>query len=112
MGKLERTYLLIEAAAVAGERCPQGKPHGPLDSQYTTKLCRQGRLRIEVFAPNWRVATILTGPHSGESTMAAPNGGKPYVIVGKQTWSKRTLSGESGPPREGPSAPKNYSGGA
>lgn len=104
----ERDYALIEAAAIAGERCPQSQPFGPLSKTGVTPLCRAGRIRIEIYAPNWRVATILTGPHVGKSTKPAPSGGKPYVIVGKETWRVGDAD-KSGPPRTGPSAPRDYS---
>ena len=44
-----------EAAAKAGERCPQSYPHGPLQRDAVSALIKAGRIRSEVFALNWRM---------------------------------------------------------
>lgn len=82
---LERNFALIEAAAVKGERCPQTKPFGPLDSAAPAALARAGRIRIEIFMHNFRVATIMEGAHKGKQTLPPPKQGtgKPYKIIYK-----------------------------
>ena len=78
----DEVFRLLELAAIAGERCPKSKPYGPLPGELTQALVAEGRIRVEIFAENWRVVTILTGPHAGASTKAAPKGGQPYRTLG------------------------------
>jgi len=83
---LDRTFALVEAAAAKGVRCPMSPPMGTLNSSALSALAREGRLRIEIFMHNWRVVTIMDGPHKGKQTQAAPAGkgsGKPYKIIYK-----------------------------
>lgn len=117
---LDSAFALIEQAAIDGERCPKSRPHGPLGTNDSTALCRQGRIKIEVFGHNWRIATILVGPHAGKATQRPPNQWAheaPYIVVGKETTriaaQKRTnLTNDHIPARrQGPSKPKDYSGG-
>ena len=76
----EAVYKVLEDAAVAGRRCPMNDqlPHS---SYNLGALCKDGRIRIEVYQKNWRVVTILKGPHRGAATAAAPKGEKPYVVI-------------------------------
>jgi len=78
----EVCFQLIENAAIAGVRCPMSRPYGPLDSEGVSRLVTDGRIRVEIFRQNWRVITLLTGPHAGKSTKAAPGGGMPYRTLG------------------------------
>lgn len=85
----DAVFHAIEAAAIAGDRCPQADqlPGAP---DIVTRLCRDGRLYIEIFMHNWRVATILAGPHKGKMTLQPPpmpSGKQPraYLTVGKET---------------------------
>ena len=81
---LDRTYALIEAAALAGERCPQSKPFGPLDRNATRVLAKSGRIKIEIFMHNWRVATIMEGHSAGKQTKMPEHANpKPYKIIYK-----------------------------
>ena len=65
-----RVFGMLEAAAAAGARCPINDqlPYGA-----TKMLACNGRIRIEVYAHNWRVVEILEGPHKGKRTMEAPS---------------------------------------
>lgn len=84
-------YRLIEQAAIAGARCPvnitMATPDGGLASGVTGALARDGRIRIEVYAKNWRVIEILKGPHAGKRTAPPPFKGsrKPYKIITTET---------------------------
>lgn len=81
-------FAMIERAAVSGERCPQSRVNG-MTSQLTGDLARAGKIRIDVYPHNWRVATILVGPNAGRATMAAPNKNwKPYLTIEKDSPSK------------------------
>lgn len=82
---LDRDFKLIEAAAAKGERCPQSQPHGPLQYASSGTLARAGRIRVEIFAHNWRVATIMEGPHKGKQTLRSPYKGtqRPYRVIYK-----------------------------
>lgn len=84
--ELERQFTLIERAAEHGERCPMSAPYGPVSREGTRALARSKRIRIELYALNWRVATILVGPHKGKRTMEPPHkGARPYMTIGTDT---------------------------
>lgn len=80
--RVEAHFRLLEAAAAAGERCPQSNPHGPMSSESIAALIEAGRIKSEVYAHNWRVVTILDGPHKGRKTAPPPAGGSPYLVNG------------------------------
>lgn len=92
---LDRDFKLIEEAATKGERCPQTQPHGPLQHASSGSLARAGRIRIEIFAHNWRVATIMQGPHKGKQTLRSPYKGtqKPYRVIYKDHVAMNTRGG-------------------
>lgn len=92
---LDKTFAALEAAAAAGERCPQNYPFGPMKSGHSGALAKAGRIRVEIFHPNWRVVTIMDGPHRGKRTAPAPLGGKPYKTVYKDHAAKISLGGSS-----------------
>jgi len=85
--RLERDFALLEAAAASGARCPQNVPFGPLAAGASTQLARAGRIKVELYVHNWRVVTILDGPHKGRSTQPCPYGGseKPYKVIEKDS---------------------------
>jgi hypothetical protein len=77
----ERVFAVIEHAAVAGLRCPGADeikaPHGVVPI-----LARSGRIRIEVYAGNWRVITITSGEHAGKQTAPPPfQHSGPYIMI-------------------------------
>lgn len=81
---LDRAFATIERAAVAGERCPVTAREGTagLPPGATTALAKASRIRVEVYAKNYRVVQILTGQHAGKRTMEPPSPGwQPYRIV-------------------------------
>lgn len=95
---LEKGFALLVAAAVAGERCPQNQPFGPLQSGVVEHLVKDGRIRSEVYERNYRRVVILTGKHAGRATAGHPKAGlKPWKINGRHVSA-------SGPP-QGISAP-------
>lgn len=79
---IARTFAAIEAAAVAGKRCPMNHPDGPLSKGAITYLYKAKRIRGEIYRCNYRVVTLLDGPHCGKSTAPAPDGWKTYKVVG------------------------------
>lgn len=105
---IERDYALIEEAAVAGTRCPQRKPNGPLNNKSISRLAREGRLKSEVYACNWRVVTILTGPHQGAATAPPPYAcGDPYIVMDKTGTRRNGRLVNSGTSRrQAPSVPR------
>lgn len=74
----DEQFALVEAAAIAGDRCPKSHPFGPLKGGPLQRMVADRKIRIEIFAGNWRVITILVGPNKGKSTQASPKGGQPY----------------------------------
>jgi len=107
---LDRVFTLLVGAACRGERCPQQFPHGTLTNQENIavpELARAGRIRVELYALNWRVVVICEGEHAGKHTALSPHAGpkgarpKPY----------RTIQGGDPPPpsqRRQPWSPKLY----
>lgn len=76
-----QAFAMLEQAAVTGARCPVSGADG-LTSQLTGALARSGQIRIDVYPHNFRVVTILTGPHAGKATAPPPNKHwKPYLTI-------------------------------
>lgn len=83
-----RAFVLamLRDAAAAGLRCPANHEiraaayaHGltfPIEC-YPSELAYAGRIRVEVYARNWRVVEI-----DGLRTMEPPRGGEPYKVIG------------------------------
>lgn len=79
----DRSFALIEAAAVKGARCPANLANGgTIPGAHISQLVKDGRIRVEIYALNYRVITILKGPHAGKSTRGAPRDQKPYLVNG------------------------------
>ncbi len=93
---LERAYEAILAAALNNERCPENQTRG-VDTHLCGELARAGRIKIEVFARNFRVVTILTGPHAGLKTAPPPyRVTQPKLIItasGKQIIKRFGMTG-------------------
>lgn len=80
---------MLEGAAASGARCPITGTGG-LTSQLTGNLARSGKIRIDVYPHNWRVVTIMTGPHAGKTTAPAPNKNwRPYLTIQKDSPPKQ-----------------------
>ena len=71
---IERTFEALALAAAKGERCPIA-PHIPAD--HVAQLARSGRIMIEIHGRNFRVVTIMAGPHAGKSTAPPPTSPNP-----------------------------------
>lgn len=82
--KLDQWFAVIEAAAVAGYRCPENNTHD-LPYKAAQLLCRAGMIRVEIGAHNYRVAELLVGANAGARTAADPTGAKPWKIIGRAT---------------------------
>lgn len=85
---VEDGFQQIEHAALNGLRCPINKTHGygTLRMGVTSELVKQGRIRVEVYAHNWRVIEITSGPNAGKRTAPPPyKDWKPYKIYGWTT---------------------------
>jgi hypothetical protein len=67
----DRAYQAILAAAIKRERCPENGQRG-LSSGIVRRLANDGLIKVEVFARNYRVVTILTGKHAGKRTKGPP----------------------------------------
>jgi hypothetical protein len=85
----DEAFAALERAAVAGDRCPVGS--GPdanpiVGNGIVGKLCAAGRIQVDVYAHNWRVVTILEGPHKGKTTAPCP---KPGAISYRSLVAKR-----------------------
>ena len=79
---IEDAWALVQEAAAAGLRCPTND-HFKSNGGALRELAYQGRIRIKVYAHNWRVVEIMEGPHAGKSTMRAPTSGPPYRVIDK-----------------------------
>lgn len=89
--QLERTYKLVEQAAIEGRRCPQNDAEG-VTAGGIPALARAGRIKVAISTHNWRTVTILMGPHRGKTTLQDPSGRKPWKILDKNGthWGGRT----------------------
>lgn len=76
---LDAAFAQIEQAAVRGERCPQN--HELPQYNCPVELARERRILIEISSRNWRVVTLLTGPHAGKKTAPDPAGRKPWKTL-------------------------------
>lgn len=84
--KEKALFDILEAAAVAGERCPTNPELRDLvGSPTTSDLARKGFITVEVYALNWRVVTIIHGAHAGKCTKRSPHKGakKPYKTINR-----------------------------
>lgn len=81
--QLEATFAALEKAAAEGRRCPE---NGTFGVGHVPDLARAGRIRIAVYSRNYRVVTILEGPHKGKRTAPFPGRGKPYKIIERETF--------------------------
>ena len=83
----DRTFHLLAEAARTGARCPK-KGEIPWGKDHVAMLARLGHIRIEIYARNWRVVEIMTGPHAGKRTAPAPfpedGSGKPYRVIARK----------------------------
>ncbi len=100
--RLGHVFGMVEEAAVQGFRCPTNeelreafRKKGFLHNATATAcppnslatLARRGKIRVEIYGRNWRVAEILTGIHRGKRTLGSPHGDLPYLVFtskGKQ----------------------------
>lgn len=106
---LEETFKALEAAAIAGGRCPMNEPDGPLHYGDVPKLARAGRILIEISGRNFRQVTILVGEHAGKKTAPNPDPNAPiWQTLGKngRVRHDRRIDGGSVVLRERPSAPR------
>jgi hypothetical protein len=77
--RIEFAFSTLERHAAAGLRCPTRDAVAP---KVTSELAAAGRIRIEIYAINWRVVTILTGEHAGKHTMRPADGRSgPHLII-------------------------------
>lgn len=81
--RIEKCFEAIVHAVISGQRCPENDT-----LHVNTERCRHlalaGRIKVEVFARNYRVVTILDGPHAGKKTAPAPyNVQKPKFVINK-----------------------------
>lgn len=87
--RLATAFASIERAAAAGARCPEngtaGVGHGVVPA-----LARAGKIRVEIFAHNFRRVTILAGPQAGQATAPPPTQCGPAwkVIDAGGTWKR------------------------
>jgi len=82
--EIDAAFISMERAAAKGVRCPVNKTFD-VTSYRTMALAKAGRIKIEVYAHNWRVVTILTGPHAGKTTAMPPyKHGRPYRTITKE----------------------------
>lgn len=77
---------IITEMALEGKRAPTNQYTFPTCDDYsgTTligRLIKDGYLRSETYAHNWRVLEIMSGQFKGARTMAAPYPGPPYKVV-------------------------------
>lgn len=108
---LDKAFAILEACAVAGERCPitaGPTAHRFLVSGHTSALAKSGRIFIEISGQNFRRITILTGTNKGRSTASNPDtGAHVWQTVGMEgTKINGRLFDHGAHSRPKPSAPR------
>lgn len=79
-------FELLQRCALAGERCPKSNTASGFTSILTSALARAGQIRIDIYPHNWRVVTIVVGPHRGKATAPCPNRAwKPYLTIQQES---------------------------
>ena len=81
--KVQKSFEMIEAAAVKGVRCPMNWDLPIMSSP--SELARAGKIKIEISGRNYRQVTILVGPNAGKSTAPDPSGARIWMVIGKTT---------------------------
>jgi hypothetical protein len=80
MARRQHALAAIEAAVRDGARCPLNDQIG--GSKVIAGLALEGLLKIEVYAHNYRVVTMLTGELKGRHTPLPPGKSpKPYLVI-------------------------------
>ena len=108
MALRERAYTMIEQAAIHGDRCPFNDNMDATGRCFVPELARTGRIRVEVYARNWRVVTLLTGEHKGKHT-ALPSFatvGGPYVTIDRNGTHHHPRAAYATTKRQQPSKPR------
>lgn len=87
----EAVWGILQEIARKGERCPTLDRLGRLlelrglsinhASTVPPMLAREGRIRIEISARNWRVVEIRQGKHKGKRTKESATAAKPYLVI-------------------------------
>ncbi len=98
--KIEKAFAVIEAAALAGARCPASTgsgAHPDLLAPAMRALRYSGDIRVEIYRYNFRKVTILTGPNAGKATADPP---------GERQRPIRVLDNGTEPGLRRPSAPR------
>ena len=92
---LAEAFAALEQAAASGARCPITGTNG-LTSNLTGALARSGKIRIDVYPHNWRVVTIVSGPHAGKSTAPPKNKDwRPYLTIEQGSEPKKQYTASS-----------------
>ena len=76
---LDYIFNIIVKRAFKGERAPQIGEYKSLPPVIAT-LAKQGRIKVEIYARNWRVIEILKGPSVGARTKEPSRVGEPYLV--------------------------------
>ena len=78
--KLEHALKVVTEAAIAGRRCPENGTEGMRMGDIAL-LARMGKIRIEIYALNYRRVVILEGEHANKATAPHPTGKKPWKVL-------------------------------
>ena len=81
MTGLERCFAALEAAAIAGIRCPRNS--AIIRTDYIERLARDGRIACKIYGTGWRVVDILTGANAGIATAPPPKEMVPWRSYGE-----------------------------
>lgn len=105
---LEKTFAVLVAAAVAGERCPMGSgPVASINHTHVGQLAHAGRIFVEISSRNWRRVTILEGEHKGKATAPNPDPkATTYLTIGLEGTKRGGRFVQGRPHGQQPSAPR------
>lgn len=85
---LDAVFALIVEAALNNERCPMNygfeRSRGTIPQGAVDGLVKEGKIRVEVYAKNYRVIEIMWGRNAGKRTKPPDNKHwKPYKVLPK-----------------------------
>lgn len=78
-----RVFRAVEAAAAQGLRCPTR--HDFRAVREWEELTIGGHIKIDIYALNYKVVTVLTGPYKGKSTKLPDHGRPPWRTISRET---------------------------
>ena len=91
-------FRMIESRAAIGGRMPRHedfKTDGPSIKRSIVRLIKAGKIQCNISGRNWRVMTVLVGPHAGTQTQVPPHGGAVYAVSTRDGFTYQSMPGRT-----------------